>query len=136
MPGEGDKTSQRPDPRIPGHQGEALPQSEPASLSRKAEWTTYTAAFFSVAILPMANLLVPLWALTIGASPFEIGMVMGARALLPFLFAIHAGALVDRIGTRQVMIFSALASAGLSLLYPVLPWIGALIALVVFFRRV
>ena len=98
-------------------------------MSRKAEWTTYTAAFFSVAILPMANLLVPLWALTIGASPFEIGIVMGARALLPFLFAIHAGALIDRIGTRQVMIFSALASAGLSLLYPVLPWIGALIAL-------
>ena len=102
---------------------------EPPLLTRRAEWTTYTAAFFSVAILPMANLIVPLWALSIGASPFEIGLVMGARSLLPLMFAIHAGVLIDRLGARRVMTFSALAAAALALLYPVLPSVGALIAL-------
>ncbi|MHA1108272.1 MAG: MFS transporter, partial [Alphaproteobacteria bacterium] len=95
----------------------------------KVEWTAYTASFFSVAILPMANLVVPLWALAIGASPFEIGAIMGARALLPFILAIHAGAMIDRIGSRRVMIFSALISAALAPLYPLMPWVGALIAL-------
>ncbi len=100
-----------------------------ATLSRRVEWTTYAASFFSVAILPMANLVVPLWALSIGASALEIGVIMGARSLLPFLFAIHTGALIDRLGTRRVMIFSALFSLGLTLAYPALPHVGTLIAL-------
>jgi MFS family permease len=100
-----------------------------AILSRRAEWTAYIASFFSVAILPMANLVVPLWALHIGASALEIGVIMGARSLLPFLFAIHTGALIDRLGTRRVMLFSALFSLGLTLAYPALPHVGTLIAL-------
>lgn len=99
------------------------------TLSRPAEWTAYIASFFSVAILPMANLVVPLWALHIGASALEIGIIMGARSLLPFLFAIHTGALIDRMGPRRVMIFSAMFSLGLSFAYPALPHVGALIAL-------
>lgn len=98
-------------------------------LSRRAEWTTYTASFFSVAILPMANLVVPLWALSIGATPFEIGLAMGARSLLPLVFSIHAGVLIDRLGARRVMTVSALMAAALALLYPLLPSVGALIAL-------
>ncbi len=106
-----------------------MPEAGKPTLTRKAEWTAYTASFFSVAILPMANLVVPLWALAIGASPFEIGLIMGARALLPFMLAIHAGAMIDQLGSKRVMIFSAVISAGSALLYPVLPWVGALIAL-------
>ena len=106
-----------------------MAEAEKTVLTRRVELTTYTASFFAVAILPMANLVVPLWALAIGASPFEIGLVIGARALLPFVLAIHAGAMIDRLGTRRVMTASALISAALATLYPVLPWVGALIAL-------
>lgn len=105
-----------------------MADSEPV-LTRRAEWSAYTASFFSVAILPMANLVVPLWALAIGATPLEIGIVMGARSLMPFLFAIHGGAVIDRLGTRRVMAFSASFAAVLVLAYPMLPWVGALIAL-------
>ena len=71
----------------------------------------------------------PLWALSFGASAFEIGIAMGARSFLPFLFAIHGGALHDRLGVRRVMIFCALTSAALTLLYPVFPMILAMVLL-------
>lgn len=106
-----------------------MAETEKSALSRRAKYTTYAASFFSVAILPMANLVVPLWALAIGASPFEIGLIMGARSLLPLFLSIHAGALIDRLGTRRVMVFSAVFSAAFSMLYPVLPFVWGLISL-------
>jgi MFS family permease len=98
-------------------------------LSRRAEFTAYSTAMFSVGLLPMIHVVGPLWALHIGASPFLIGLAVGARSLLPFIFAIHGGALIDRLGVRRVMIFCALLSAALTLLYPLFPYIGALIIL-------
>ena len=94
-----------------------------------AEFTAYSTAFASVGLLPMIHVVGPLWALHIGASPFLIGVAVGARALLPFIFAIHGGALLARLGVRRVMTFCALLSAALTVLYPVFPFIGALILL-------
>ncbi len=98
-------------------------------LSRRAEFTAYSTAFVSVGLLPMMHVIGPLWALHIGASPFLIGVAVGARSLLPFIFAIHGGALLDRLGVRRVMTFCALLSAALAVLYPVFPFIVALIIL-------
>lgn len=98
-------------------------------LSPLAEFTAYSTAFASVGLLPMIHVVGPLWALHIGASPFLIGVAVGARALLPFIFAIHGGALLDRLGVRRVMKFCALLSAALTVLYPVFPFISALILL-------
>ena len=77
----------------------------------------------------MIHVIGPLWALSIGASPFLIGIAVGARSLLPVIFAIHGGALLDRLGVRRVMTFCALLSAALTVLYPVFPYIFALIIL-------
>lgn len=77
----------------------------------------------------MTNLLVPIWAIAIGASPFTIGLAVGARSLLPVLFSIHGGALMDRLGTRRVMIISASIALVTAPLYPLLPFIWALIAI-------
>ncbi|MDC0033532.1 MFS transporter [Alphaproteobacteria bacterium] len=98
-------------------------------LSRRAEFTAYSTAFISVGLLPMFHVIGPLWALYIGASPFLIGVAVGARSLLPFIFAIHSGALLDRLGVHRVMTFCALLSAALTVLYPVLPFIVALVVL-------
>lgn len=98
-------------------------------LTPRAEYTAYATAFLSVGTMPMFHVIGPLWALSFGASPFEIGIAMGARSFLPFLFAIHGGALHDRLGVRRVMIFCALASGALTLLYPFFPLILALILL-------
>lgn len=98
-------------------------------LSRRAEFTAYSTAFASVGLLPMIHVVGPLWALHIGASPFLIGIAVGIRSLLPVIFAIHGGALIDRLGVHRVMTFCALLSAALTVLYPVFPFIFALIIL-------
>ena len=77
----------------------------------------------------MIHVVGPLWALHIGAGPFLIGIAVGIRSLLPVIFAIHGGALLDRLGVRRVMTFCALLSAALTVLYPVFPFIAALIIL-------
>jgi len=60
---------------------------------------------------------VSLQALSLGASPFTVGILMALYAALPMLLAVSAGRLVDRIGVRRPLIFSALALA-LSVLVP------------------
>lgn len=72
---------------------------------------------------------VPLWAISLAMSPTAIGLAVGAIGVMPFLFAIHGGVLMDRFGTRRVnVIFAAVATLAM-LLYPILPWGSAVIAL-------
>ncbi|MEE8563778.1 MAG: MFS transporter, partial [Alphaproteobacteria bacterium] len=75
------------------------------------------------------TLIVPLWALTLGATPAQIGIMIGARSILPFLLAIHGGVLMDRLGTRRMMLVFTLVSTALVPLYPLSPWFPALVAL-------
>ena len=56
---------------------------------------------------------VPLWAVMLGATPAEIGIMIGARSFLPFLLAIHGGVLMDRLGTRRMMLIFTLLGAAL-----------------------
>lgn len=94
-----------------------------------AHGKTYIAGVFGLAIVPMTTVAVPLWALQLDAAPFMIGIALGARAALSVAFSIHGGALMDRIGTRPIMIWCGLAVAILAPLYPFLPWIAAVILL-------
>ncbi|TDI67706.1 MAG: MFS transporter [Alphaproteobacteria bacterium] len=75
------------------------------------------------------TVIVPLWALTLGATPAQIGIMIGARSFLPFLLAIHGGVLMDRLGTRRMMLVFTLVSTALVPLYPLSPWFPALVAL-------
>ncbi len=72
-----------------------------------------------------SNVVVPLWLITLHPSPTAFGLVIGARALLPFLLSIHGGVLMDRLGPRQVMLAFALVGLTLPILFPLLPWIWA-----------
>ncbi len=104
------------------------------STSRAAlPWRTtvaiYGTSFFSLSIVPMAALVVPLWALGLGASPLWIGIIVGARSLLPMLLSIHGGVLMDRLGTRRVMLFFAVVTFAAFPLYPLLPSLYALVVL-------
>lgn len=69
------------------------------------------------------NVVIPLWALYLEPSAFAFGIVIGARSFLPFLFSIHGGVLMDRLGARQVMLFFAAIGLVLPILFPLLPWI-------------
>ena len=62
-----------------------------------------------------------LFALELGASPFEVGMVMALFAALPMLLSLLAGRLIDRSGPRRPLLaaFAALACGGaLPFLFP------------------
>lgn len=64
-----------------------------------------------------SRMLVSLYAIHLKASPFTVGALMSFYALLPMLFAVSAGRLVDRIGARWPM-FGASVSVALGALLP------------------
>ena len=99
--------------------------SRDAVVPFRHQFPVYSAALFSNSLTDLVPIIVPLWLVALGASPFVIGVVVGARYVGPLLFSIHGGAMMDRIGTRRVMIFFAAISAVVPLIYPVAPWITA-----------
>ncbi len=61
-----------------------------------------------------------LFALSLHATPFTVGVVVSLLALLPMTFAVSAGRMMDRIGVRRPMLLGACATiAGLMLVFAV-----------------
>lgn len=63
------------------------------------------------------RLSISLTALSMGATPLTVGILMSLVAALPMVLAVRAGRLVDRIGVRYPMI-GAVALLGLSVVVP------------------
>ncbi len=99
------------------------------SVPWRAQAPIYAAGLFSNSAVDVASVVLPLWLSGLGASTAMIGMVVGARHVLPFLFSIHAGALMDRVGVRKFMIVCALVSAVVMPLFPASSWIPAAVLL-------
>jgi MFS family permease len=74
-------------------------------------------------------IVVPLWALMLGATPAEIGIMIGARSILPCLLSIHGGVMMDRLGTRRMMLVFTAITTILIPLYPLAPWFPMLVIL-------
>jgi len=75
-------------------------------------------------VLAGSRVIVTLDALSRGASPFTVGVLMALYALLPMLLAVAAGRFSDRVGTRRPMLIgSALTALGATLpfAFPGLP---------------
>ena len=45
----------------------------------------FASGFLALGLVPMTAVIVPLYALGIGAGPAEVGIIMAMRSLLPFL---------------------------------------------------
>ncbi|MCX7869121.1 MAG: MFS transporter [Terrimicrobiaceae bacterium] len=75
----------------------------------------YTAIFLTVFVDVLGFGIVipvlPLYAEHFGASPFEIGALVGIFSLMQFFFAPAWGAISDRFGRRPVLLIGLLASA-------------------------
>jgi MFS family permease len=93
-------------------------ENNPSTDSVPGLLATYATGFFSLSLAPMTSLVVPLWALAIGATPALIGIVVACRSVLPFLLSIHGGALMDRLGTRRMMLIFTAVGIALSFCYP------------------
>ena len=74
-------------------------------------------------------IILPLWLLHLGASFFEVGIAAGARHFISMFLSIHGGALMDRLGTRRIMLWFALVSTFIPILFPILPFVLAVIIL-------
>ena len=86
-------------------------------------------AFFSLGHLQMIALSVPLWGGSLGFSAAIMGVAMASRSLLPLVYSIHIGSLMDGLGVRRVLRVAALLGVILPLMHPVLPYTGALVVL-------
>jgi len=74
------------------------------------------AAFFMIGMMGTRPL-VPLFADEHGASAVEIGNIVSMFPFLSLIFAVQIGKIIDRIGSKQPILFSALVAA-LSLMIP------------------
>ncbi len=95
----------------------------------RVQAAVYATGLFSATQTGLVAVVVPLWLLHLDAGPLVIGFALGSFNLLPFLFSVHGGTLMDRFGARRVMISFALMGAVTPLLFPLLPFIWAVFAL-------
>ncbi len=89
----------------------------------------YGAGFFASSLTDVTSIILPLWLAGTGASAAAIGFIIGARHILPFFFAIHGGALMDRFGARRLMILCSMISVIALPLFPVVGWLPAIVML-------
>lgn len=99
----------------------------PDQVSWRVQGAVYGIGLFSTSMFYMASVIVPLYVPMLDPSPLLLGVAVGARNVLPLFLSIHAGALMDRLGARRVMLVFAALGVAVPLLYPAVPWIWALI---------
>lgn len=86
-------------------------------------WAGETASLFGTQVTALA---LPLAALSLGASAFEMGALKAAQWLPFALLALPAGLWVDRVRRRPVLVASNLFRAGLLAIVPLLAFSGVL----------
>ncbi len=92
-------------------------------------YPAYVMAVFGMGLLDVYAVLVPLYAVSLGMSNTEIGVLIGVRSILSMVLAIHAGALMDRFGTRRIMLYLLLSAIVIAPLYAAFPSFAALVVL-------
>ena len=100
---------------------------EPPKVPVDTRAAIYSAGLFSNSMSDLASVVLPLWLASMGVSTAIIGLVVGAKHVLPLLFAIHGGSLIDRLGARRVMIVCAGISLAVLPLFPVWPWVPLIV---------
>lgn len=91
-------------------------------------WTADTVSGFGTYITTMS--LQVLVVLTLGGTAADVGLLNAARWLPYLVLGLFAGAIVDRMRRRPIMIGTDLGCAALLALIPLLWWLGALNLLV------
>lgn len=99
------------------------------AVALRTQLLVYAVAFFAGSQVLIVSVIIPLWALQLGASPVMIGLIVSARQALVIAFSIHGGALQDRFGPRAVIMVMGVAGAAVFLLYPLAPTVWGAVAL-------
>lgn len=109
--------------------GPNKPEANVATVSWRVQAPVYGASLFSGSFTDVVTIVLPLWLARLGMDPLTIGLVIGAKHLLPLVFAIHGGALMDKLGARNVTAICACASMIAALLFPLTAWLPAILFL-------
>ena len=99
------------------------------TVSLRVQAGVYGAALINFSMVWVASIVVSLWLLEMKTPPYLIGIVIGSRHALTLVLSIHGGALMDRLGTRRVMVCFGIISVIAPLVFPLSPWIPGLIVL-------
>ncbi len=105
------------------------PPAAPEAIAARVQAPVYALAFCYGNIMPMASVVMPLWALELTDSPFLIGLVISSRQFLVVTLSIYGGALLDRRQPHRVMVLLAVIAAFAFALFPAMPFLWAAIAL-------
>ena len=114
---------------VPG--GSDTPPSS-TEIPAGAVYATYGVGFAGNGVAIMLKVIIPLWAIELHFSASQIGIAIGLSSLMPFLFSIHGGVLMDRLGARRVTIAYGLFTVILCPLYPLFPFFAAVVVLQLF----
>ncbi len=95
----------------------------------KTQLAVYGCGMFANSMSVISGIIVPLWVVTFESSAILLGIVFSARHFLPLILSIHGGALMDRLGTRRVMLIFAVVNAAVPLIFPTMPFVWAAIFL-------
>lgn len=95
----------------------------------RVQLPVYGAGLFSNSMSDLAAIALPLYLATLGMGPVAIGFVVGVRHALPFLLAIHGGALMDRLGAHRLMTISAAVGALVIAGFPLSHQVAAIVSL-------
>lgn len=98
---------------------------KPASLQA----AIYAIAFFTGSPFIMLSVIMPLWALQLGATPLVIGIIISSRQILVVTMAVHSGALLDRFGPRMVIILMGVIGGAVMSLFPIFPFVLVVVLL-------
>lgn len=82
------------------------------------ELCLYGIGFLSMPLQPVISLIVPLWAVHLHATAVQTGIAVAAGSLVPWLYSIPTGGLIDRLGARRMLLGGSWGTAIGFVLYP------------------
>ena len=94
-------------------------KNESVNIAWQTQAAIYGSGFFSFSMVLISNLVIAVMAYELTESEFLIGMIVGSRYFLTLALSIHGGVLMDRFGTRRVMIVVAAIATVAPVFFPI-----------------
>lgn len=104
-------------------------EEQKSKIPWRVQAPVYGAGMFASTVTDVVSIILPVWLASAGESAASIGLIIGSKHILPILFAIHGGALMDRFGARGVMIGCLALCVVAMPLFPLVGWLPAIVLL-------
>ena len=106
-----------------------MPERHGAEGTERETRATLACGLFTNGVWDMLSVAVPLYAVAVGLNAAQIGLIISARSVLPAALSIHGGIVMDELGVRRVLLWVAIATTALPLMFPLTGWLAVLATL-------